>query len=172
MPNGRTRLVLSRNENAIINLSLVNALPGPVADDSEFRARVGVSPEEARSLDDELSIIGAKLFGLSPNMSEEDLKRYERVMPKKPRKTGTAWDHLPKIEAESTQDGGVSYVLARGELSIFAGAIDAMLEKLAPDKSKSSRTEVWFRVGGVEIEEAEALRNKLRRMDRSVGKLA
>ncbi len=119
-------------------------------------------------MDDELSIISKELFGFPPNMSDENRERYERVMPKEPRRTDTGWDRLPKIEAELLPDGRVSYALARGELAIFAGAIDEMLRKLAPDKSKSSRTEVWFRVGGVEIEEAEALRDELQRLDREV----
>ncbi len=116
------------------------------------------------SLDDELSIIGDALFGSPENMSEEDRERYEQVMPKKPRKTGTARDGMPKIEAELLPDGRVSYTLARGELSIFAGAIDMMLENLTPRRNKSDHAEVRL-VMGAEIEELEALRDELRRLD-------
>jgi hypothetical protein len=126
---------------------------------------MGVSAEEAMSLDDELSIIGDVLFGSPENMSEEDRERYEQVMPKKPRKTGSAWDDLPKIEAEPLPEGRISYTLARGELSIFAGAIDLMLENLAWHRNETERAEVRL-VMGVEIEELEALRDELRRLDR------
>src|ERR687894_2885308 len=104
LTDNRTKLFLSRREDRLIDLSLLNALyrtPKP-GEDAGRRVRgwMGISPEEAMSLDDELSIIGHKLFGYPKNMSEEDRERYERVMPKEPRKTGTAWDGLPKIEAE------------------------------------------------------------------------
>jgi len=61
-------------------------------------------------------------------MSEENGWRYREVMPTEPGKTDTAWDEKPKIDAELLPDGRVAYVLVRGELSIFAGAIDEMLE--------------------------------------------
>ena len=72
---------------------------------------MGVSAEEAMSLDDELSIFSHNLFRSSENMSEEDRERYEQVMPKEPRKTGTAWDDMPRIEAALVPDGRISYTL-------------------------------------------------------------
>jgi hypothetical protein len=50
--------------------------------------------------------------------------------------TDTAWDEMPKIDAELLPDGRIAYVLARGELSMFAGAIDEMLENLAPRRNE------------------------------------
>ncbi len=172
LADGRTKLLLSRREESLIDLSLLNALyrtpkPGEEAI-RRIRNYMGVSAEEAMSLDDELSIISKELFGFPPNMSEENRERYEQVMPKTPAGTGTAWDVMPKIEAELLPEGRISYTLARGELSIFAGAIDMMLENLAPDRSRGSRTEVWFCVGGAEIEEVDALRDELRRLDREI----
>jgi hypothetical protein len=168
LPDNRTILLLSRREDRLIDLSLLNALyrtpkPGEEAV-RRIRRSMGVSAEEAMSLDDELSIIGRNLFGLSENMSEEDRERYEQVMPKEPRKTGTAWDSMPKIEAELLPSGGISYTLARRELSIFAGAIDMMLENLAPCRNEADCSEVRL-VVGAEIEELEALRDELRRLN-------
>jgi hypothetical protein len=167
LPDDRTKLLLSRREDRLIELSLLNALyrtpkPGEEAV-RRVRSWMGISVEEAMSLDDELSIIGHKLFGYSETMSDEDRQRYEQVMPKEPRKTGTAWDGLPKIQAEQLPEGMISYTLARGELSIFAGAIDMMLENLTPRRNESGRAEVRL-VVGAEIEELEALRDELRRL--------
>ena len=165
LSDGCTKLLLSRVEKGLIEGSLLNALyrtpkPGEVAV-RRVRSSMGVWAEEAMSLDDELSIIGDKLFGLFENMSEEDRERYEQVMPKEPRKTGTAWDDMPKIEAELLPDGRISYTLARGELSIFAGAIDMMLENLTPRRNEPGRAEVGLLMGA-EIEVLEALRDELR----------
>jgi hypothetical protein len=172
LPDGRTELLLSHREESLIDLSLLNALyrgrrkgRDSVA---RFRQLAGITYGEGKSLDDEFSILGRELFRPPQFQSERDRKLYEQVMPKTPAETGTAWDGMPKIEAELLPDGRISYTLGRGELSIFAGAIDMMLENLAPDRSKGSRTEVWFCVGGAEIEEVEALRDELRRLDREI----
>ena len=170
LPDDRTKLLLSRREERLIDLSLLNALyrtpkPGNEAV-RRIRSSMGISAEEAMSLDDELSIIGHNLFGHPENMSE-DRERHEQVMPREPRKTGTAWDDMPKIEAELLPDGRISYTLARGELPIFAGAIDMMLENLTPHRNDSGRAEVRL-VVGAEIEDLEALRDELRRLGREM----
>jgi hypothetical protein len=169
LPEGRTQLLLSRRYADLIDLSLLNALYRGARKGrnraARFRDLVGITCAEGMSLDDELSIIGKDLFGFPANMSERDRELYEEVMPKSPARTGTTWDEMPRIEAKLMPDGRIRYTLARGELSIFAGAIDMMLENLAPDRSRGSRTEVWFCVGGAEIEEVEALRDELRRLD-------
>ena len=121
--------------------------------------------EEAESLNDELWIVGHDLFGYPENMSEEHREMHDRVMLREPRKPGTAWDGLPGIEAELLVDGGISCTLARGELSIFVGAIDMMLENLAPRRDEHGRVEVRLCVGA-EIEEAGALKNELRGLER------
>jgi hypothetical protein len=166
--DGRTKLMLSRREKCVIELSLLNALyrnprPGEEAV-RRLRTLLGVSVEEAMSLDDELSIIGRELFGFPPNMSEKDREMYLKVMPEEPRKTGTVWDELPRIEAELLPDGWLSFVLGRDELNIFAGAIDAMLVNLARHRSEADHAEVRLCVGA-EIEETEAVRDELRRLD-------
>lgn len=101
---------------------------------------MGVSAEEAMSLDDKLSILDEELFGLPEGMSEEDRERYEQVMPEEPRKTGTARDRMPEIEAGPLPDGRGTYLLTRSVLSIFAGTIDMMLENLAPSWNGPGRS--------------------------------
>jgi hypothetical protein len=169
LPNGRTKLLLSRPEIDLIGSSLLNALYRGERKGRDrlarFRELVGITYVEGKSLDDELWIIHTELFGPPQFQSERDRKLYEQHKPESPERTGTAWDGMPKIDAELLPDGRVSYTLARGELSIFAGAIDMMLENLAPRRNESDRAEVRL-VMGVEIEELEALRDELRRLDR------
>jgi hypothetical protein len=74
---------------------------------------------------------------------------------------------MPKIEAALLSDGMISYTLARGDLTIFASAIDMMLENLAPRRNESDHAEVRL-VVGAEIEELEALRDELRRLGREM----
>jgi hypothetical protein len=71
------------------------------------------------------------------------------------------------MEAEPLPDRRIAYTLARGELSIFAGAIDVMLVKVAKDRDVSSRGELSARSGET-IEDFEALRDKLRRADQGL----
>lgn len=170
LSDGRIELLLTRWEGRLIASSLLNSLYPAAGKESEsagdISSHLGISLIEAESLKEELDLIDERLFGLPENMSEQDREMYRRVMPKEPRKTGAPWDGLPAIEADLLPDGRVSYTLARGELSIFAGAIDAMLQNLAPDKSGHSRTEVSARVVGATIEEAEGLRDELRQAGR------
>lgn len=171
LPDGRIKLVLSRRKNDNVSYSLLEALPWLSREDSEFHAHVGLTAEEAGALEDEWSILERQLFGLpdpGPWSSSEILmdryKEYVDSLPEEPRKTGTRWDDLPQMEAEPLPDGRVAYVLARGELSIFAGAIDVMLKKVAGDRDVSSRGELSARRGET-IETLEALRDELWRAD-------
>jgi len=116
-------------------------------DDSDFRAHVGVSRKQVGSLYDEWQILRRKLFDLpGPQESESEAMRawlteeLERLS-KGPLETATAWDDLPKMEAEPLPDHRIAYALARGELSIFAGAIDVMLVKVAKDRDISPSIE-------------------------------
>lgn len=172
LSDGRIELLLTRREELLIASCLLNALYPAAGTESEsagdLSGHMGISLDEAESLREELSLINEKLFGLPENISERDREMYRRTAPKEPRKTGTEWDELPAIEAVLLLDGRVSYTLARGELSIFAGAMDAMLKTLAPDKSKHSRAEVSARVDGAAIEEAERLRDELLHADRAL----
>lgn len=163
LPDGRIRLVLSRSEHGRVGNSLLEARS--VGDDPKLRTRVGVSMAEVGLLDDEWRILRRELFGMPKFHSERDRQMYLERMPTEPRRTGTSWDDLPKMEAELLPDGRVGYTLAWRELSIFAGAMDEMLHKLAPDKSISSRGEVSARTGH-QIEEFEALRDELWRAGR------
>jgi hypothetical protein len=118
LPDDRIKLMLSRREESVIDLSLLNALYRGRRQGRDriarFRNLVGISRTEGKSLNDELSIIGKDHFGFPANMSEWDRELYEQVMPTEPSKTGTAWDEMQKIEAALLPDGRLSYVLARG----------------------------------------------------------
>jgi hypothetical protein len=167
----RIRLVLSRHEDSLLRYSLSEALPMLARGDSAFHAHVGISAKQAGSLDDEWSILRRQLFGLpdpTPFRESEGLwaryMEYVESLPTEPRKTGTACDDLPKMEAEPLADRSMAYTLARGELSIFAGLIDVMLVKVAGDRDMSSRGELSARSGQT-IEEFEALRDELWRAD-------
>jgi hypothetical protein len=169
--DGRVNLALSRREDAIVGHSLLEALygnPRPGQDAAlRFRDIVGVSVSETKSLKDERSIIRHKLFGLPPNMSDEDRERCLRATPEEPRQTGTTWNKLPKMEAGLLTDGRVSYVLARDELAIFANCVDAALEALRAEDSELGRSEYITRTG-VKPEDAEEIRDELRRLDLQV----
>ncbi len=169
LPDGRVKLLLSRGEKGLIKNSLLNALYRGSRQSRDSVARfhelVGITYVEGKSLNDELSLITRELFGPPQLQSKRDQELYEQVMPKTPTETGTAWDGMPKIEAELLPDGRISYTLARGELSIFAGAIDMMLENLAPRRDELGRAEVSI-VMGAEIVELEVLRDELKRLDR------
>jgi hypothetical protein len=169
LPDGRTKLLLSRREIDLIGSSLLNALYRGARKGRDslarFRELVGITYVEGQSLDDELWIIHTELFGPPQFQSERDRKLYEQHKPVSPERTGTAWDDMPKIEAEPLPDSRASYTMARGGLSIFAGAIDMMLENLAWRRDGPGRAEVSI-VMGVEIEDLEALRDELRALDR------
>jgi hypothetical protein len=169
LPDGRVRLVLSLGENRLLSYSLSETYAAARID-SEFRAHAGVSETEAGSLYDEWQILRRELFDLSkPHEYESEASRAWRTeeserLSKGPRETGTAWDDLPKMGAEPLPDRRVAYTLARGELSISAGAIDVMLAKVARDRDMSSRNELFSRSGET-IEDFEALRDELWQAD-------
>ena len=78
LPDDRIKLMLSRHEESVIDLSLLNALYRGRRQGRDRIARlcnyVGISCTEGKSLNDELSIIGKDLFGFLANMSERALR--------------------------------------------------------------------------------------------------
>jgi hypothetical protein len=140
----------------LVSYSLLEALSTLAQDDSEYHAHVSVSAEEAGSLRDEWSILRRRLFDLpKPQEYESEAMRtwlteeLERLS-KGPRKTGTSWDDLPKMEAELLPDGRIAYALARGELSIFAGAAKNLrphsvgTDQLADSRAVGAGRENWM----------------------------
>jgi hypothetical protein len=61
--------------------------------------------------------------------------------------------------------GALAVTLARGELAIFANAVEAALDELAPRRSGWGAEEFQSRQG-LTVKEAEELISELRRLDR------
>jgi hypothetical protein len=126
----------------------------------EFPTRVGITSEEYESLQDELDLVR---YGPLGYPRPRDSQTGGPWGPTEPRRTGTAWDNLPKMEVLA--DGRVALTLARGELAIFANAVEAALDKLAPTRSGWGASEFQSRQG-LRVGEAEDLISELRRLDR------
>lgn len=133
MGDGRTRLLVSRWEYSTLNNSLIEVLTALHGDEAAYRTRIGASEAEVGSLLDELALVRYDVFG---NERFRDPRSGELWGPFEPRRTGTAWDGLPKIEAAVLDDGKVSFVLSRNELSIFENSISVTLEALRFDDSE------------------------------------
>jgi hypothetical protein len=63
------------------------------------------------------------------------------------------------------EGGGMALTLGRGELAIFANCVDVAMEALGAKTSRSGAAEFWIR-RTMTVEEAEAFRDELRRLDR------
>lgn len=175
LEDGRIKLVLPPKDefrvgmlyqSVFYSLSgfLAEALSGLGRKQHEFPARVGISYEQADSLWDELFLISYDVLGQPRHRNPHT---GELLGTKEVRRTGTAWDRMPKIEAELLPDGRLSLVLGRDELTVFANCVDVALEELAPRRSEVNYSE-WMTRTSTEPEEAEAFRDELRRLDREV----
>ena len=131
-------------------------------EEEEFPERVGISVEEFESLQDELRLVR---YGPLGYPRPRDSQTGGPWGPTEPRRTGTAWDSLPKMEVEVLADGRVALTLARGELAIFANAVEAALDELAPTRSGWGASEFQSRQG-LRVGEADDLISELRRLDR------
>ncbi len=130
-----------------------------------FEGRVGLPYEEARAISAELKIIEHDLLGVPRGALNPRTGRHEG-RPPEPKRTGTEWDRLPRIEAEKLPDGGgLTLTLGRGELAVFANCVNVALEELGAKTSRSGAAEFWIR-RAMTPEEAEAFRNELRRLNR------
>ena len=179
-PDGRVRLVLPRSTQPSIT-SEFSHLAGCLAEArnllshkgdeypghnrAAFKGRVGITFDEARALSAELRIIEHDLLGVPRGVLNPRIGRHEG-RPPEPKKTGTEWDRLPRIEAEMLPEGGgMALTLGRGELAVFANCVDVAMEELGAKTSRSGAAEFWIR-RTMTPEEAEALRDELRRLDR------
>ncbi len=175
LEDGRIRLILPRKDefrvsmlhrSVFFNLSgfLGEALDRLGRKKHEFPARVGISYEQAASISDELFLIRYDVLGQARHQNPHTGEFHGTT---EVRRTGTAWDEMPKIEAELLPDGRLSLTLGRDELIIFANCVEVALEELAPRKSRVTYSE-WITRTSMEPEEAEAFRDELRRLDRKV----
>ena len=180
LPDGRVRLVLPHSAKPWITsefsrlagcLAEARNLLGHKGDEypghnrAAFEERVGITFEEAGVLSAELTIIEHDLLGVQRGPRNPRTGQREG-RPPEPRRTGTEWDRLPKIEAEMLPEGGgMTLTLGRGELAVFANSVDVALEELGAKTSRSGAAEFWIR-RTMAPEEAEAFRDDLRRLDR------
>jgi hypothetical protein len=165
LPDGRTNLWLSRAEFSRLPVLLGEAdgwLRRKGARGIEFLDRVGITPEEARSLRDELVITRNRVLDIPPLV----LPPGELISRTEVRKANTAWDALPKVEAALLPDGCVVLTLTRGELAIFANCVDVMLQEMSYMGPEGRDSEMHSRIG-IRSWEAEAFRDELRRLDRT-----
>ena len=124
---------MSRWEYSTLNNTLIEVLTALHGDEAAYRARIGASEEEVGALLDELSLVRYDVFGEARLRNPRDGSPWG---PTEPRKTGTAWDGLPKIEAKALDDGRITFVLARNELSVFENSLSVTLEALRFDDSE------------------------------------
>jgi hypothetical protein len=180
LPDGRVRLVLPHSTKPSITSEfsrlhgcLCEALYAlrhegdeyPRHSRTAFEERVGIPYEEARAISAELKIIEHDLLGVPRGALNPRTDRREG-RPPEPKKTGTEWDRLPRIEAEMLPDGGgMALALGRGELAVFANCVDVAMEELGAKTSRVGAAEFWIR-RTMTPEEAEAFRDELRRLDR------
>jgi hypothetical protein len=164
LTDGRVRLVLPAPDFALINLALWTTGAALAWDERWFCELTGLSPAHVQSLSDEIKAVRYTLEG-SPRWL--DPKTGELVPPLEPHKTGTAWDHLPKIEAENLPDGLVAVILSQEKLAVFPELLEASLVYIAPRRTEEEKSAFRLRFASP-IEEAEALRDELRRLGRDM----
>jgi len=177
--DGRVRLVLPRSTKPSIT-SEFSHLSGclstalyelrhegdeyPGHNRTAFEERAGIRYEEARAISAELTIIEHDLLGVPRGALNPRTGRHEG-RPPDPRRTGTEWDRLPRIEAEMLPEGGgMALTLGRRELAVFANCVDVAMEELGAKTSRTGAAEFWRR-RTMTPEEAEAFRDQLRRLD-------
>jgi hypothetical protein len=121
----------------------------------------GLSLAQALSLDDEMMAVRYTSEGRPRRI---DPQTGEPVPPLEPRKTGTAWDELPKMDAENLLGRRVALTLPREKLAVFPGLLEASLVYVAPHRSESEENDFSLRFAA-STEEAEALADELRRLN-------
>jgi hypothetical protein len=161
LPDGRVRFLVSRAGFSQLMALLAEAKLGMRKKGGVFPARVGISVGKFESLQDELLRI---LYGPLGYPRPLDSWPGKLRGPTEAPKTDQSWDSLPKLEAEVLPDQRVALTLSRGELAIFASAVEAALNELAPTRSGWGASEFKARQG-LTVEEAEGLMNELRRLD-------
>src|SRR5215210_1681390 len=111
LPDGRVRFLVSEHGFLFLHSWLGEAKGELWNKKEEFPKRVGTTFEEAESLGDEFFLIR---FGpLGYPRRDPHTKRLRG--PDGVRRTGTAWDELPKMEAQVLPDGRLELKLARAE---------------------------------------------------------
>jgi hypothetical protein len=162
--DGRTQLVVSLPELVFINSALSATRDALYRDEARWQGIAELSLEQARSLQDEVRSAYYEILA-KPRVTHPRTGQLDP--PLVPRKTGTGWDELPKMEVQRLPDGRVALVLARGEIDIFTNAVGVMLAHLAPDRSPSDRDELDSRYA-VKVEEVQAFMVELEKTRREL----
>jgi hypothetical protein len=160
-PDEQVRLVLPLSNLLFINWALWTTEIALGRDEKWFSEISGVSLAQVRSLSDELKAVRYAL-----EWSPRFVSRVtgELVSPLEPHKTDTAWDELPKMEAETLPGRQVALTLPQEKLAVFPGLLEASLVYVAPHRSESEENDFRGRFAA-STEEAEALADELRRLN-------
>jgi hypothetical protein len=176
VPDGRIRLVLPLPNLNFVNLALwktaaaleqderwFGELSGLTFDQDErwFGELSGLTFDQSQALNDDMMAVRYALRG-SPRTI--DPRTGELRPPLEPRKTGTYWDELPKMEAENLPDGRVAVTLPQEKLAVFSRLLEASLVYVAPNRSKDEEERFQGNLGA-STEEAQELADELRRLN-------
>jgi hypothetical protein len=164
LTNGLVKLVLPEPNLLLLNWALWTTITALDRDEKWFRELSGISPAQAWSIADELLIVRYALRG-EPRWL--DPKTGELAPPLEPRKTGTAWDDLPKIKAENLRDHQVAVILPQEKFAVFPELLEASLVYVAPYRTEEEKSAFRLRFA-TSTGEAEALRDALRRLGREM----
>lgn len=160
--DGRAELVLPMPDLLFVQWALWTTITALDQNERWFRELTGLSLAQAQSLDDETT--GVR-YALEGRQRRFDPETGGLEPPSEPRSTGTAWDSLPKIEAEKLPDGQVAITLPQEKLAVLPELLEASLVYVAPYRSESEEERFRGRFAA-STGEAEMLRDELRRLGR------
>ena len=164
LTDGRVKLVLPLSNLLLINLALWTTGTALEWDEKRFREPTGFSPTKVQSLNDEMIAVRYALEGSTPWLNP---RTGEMVPPPEPRKIGSAWDELLKLEAKHLPDRRVAVILPHAKLAVFPELLEASLVYVAPCRSEVEKQKFRGRFAS-STKEVEALRGELRRLGRKL----
>jgi hypothetical protein len=168
LPDGRARLTVSFSELSSANLAIWTTMGALHEDEGRWHAPAGITYQQAWALTDEITAV---LYFVEGRPQTVDPRTGELRPPGEPRRTGTAWDDLPRVEIEELLDATklsdkrVVLVLPSEKVVALADALDVALARVAPNRSESEKEIFRLRVAP-STEKAEVLRDQLRHLDR------
>jgi hypothetical protein len=174
LPDGRVDLVLPAGQEYTLShhyrlhCFLGEALFALRHTKNRCEALLGVSYEEARSLDEELFLIRYDVLRVPRPAQESNRKLWSLVVPGR---TGTDWEHQPKVETKLMANATLGLTFGRQELSILAKSIDVALEDIGAKRSKGGRIEFVIRTSTAP-EDAEMLRDELIGMNKRMSTIS
>ena len=161
MPDRRIRLVLPLPNLNFVVLALWKTAAALEQDERWFGELGGLTFDQSQALNDDMMAVRYALRG-SPRTI--DPRTRELRPPLEPRKTGTYWDELPRMEAENLPDGRVAVTLPQEKLAVFPRLLEASLVYVAPNRSKDEEERFQGNLGA-STEKAQELADELRRLN-------